>query len=515
MEGDPIETKLADHLTRVRTTLIRHRAVILAIVGVVLVASLAFLYRSQQQAKEYEEAFRKGTKLWSQREPERALGELRKAAKADPRDPELWVTIGRAESALNHGDRALEAWEEALRREPGFPPALFERGKEALVRHVARRIPPPVDRSTGWLPLRLEPGAADELQRIQADLKAAESAQEFARFVRGANDLLDGRYRNAEPSLRAYAILNGWDAGALALVGIAARYGALPGGAERALTEALALRDEKLWLRLRAEARYLQGKYEGAKADFAEAGSEKETEPLFARRFPSQGLILWLRADAGVELTGSSVSKWSDPSDGKHDAAPRDPAGGPRVTASAVHGRPAVLFSGKDDELRLPDGFEEFSAGLSVFVVGEPPPQSGEPWSFIQLGTGAAGALPMEVILGRRRESESVVYSVEDLKTQPVPFIKGVAPLKGFEGFGAVQEPSGAARLYKRGALLETGTLTLPSKINRTRNRVGLGFKGHVAEILLYNRSLSELERLGVEAYLQDRYFSAASTEKR
>jgi tetratricopeptide (TPR) repeat protein len=195
LEGDPIEPNLTSLLARFRARLIRHRALILAVAGVLLVSILAFLYWSQQQAKQYDETLRKGMKLWNQREPERALGELRKAAKADPRDPELWVSIGRAESATNHADRALEAWEEALRREPGFKPALFERGKEALGRHVARRIPPPVDRSTGWLPLRPESvdrleGAAEELQRIRADLKEVEFVPEFARFAKGANDLL-------------------------------------------------------------------------------------------------------------------------------------------------------------------------------------------------------------------------------------------------------------------------------------------------------------------------------------
>lgn len=525
LEGDPIESNLTSLFTRVRARIIRRRNPILAVAGVLFVSTLVWLYWSQQRAKQYDEALRQGMKLWNQGEPERALGELRKAAKVDPRDPELWVTIGRAESAMNHADRALEAWEEALRREPGFKPAVFERGREAFSRHVARRIPPAVDRSTGWLPLRLEPverleGAVEELHRIQADFREVEYVPDFARFAKGANDLLEGRYRNAEASLRSYVNLNRWDVGALALLGIARLYGALPGGAEGALSDALALREEKLWLRVRAEARYLQGNYGGAKADFAEAGLEKEAEPLFARRIPSSGLILWLRADTGLELSGSSVSRWSDQSDGRHDAVPKDPAGGPRVTASAVHGRSAVLFSGKDDELRLPDGFEDFSAGLSVFVVAEPPAPSSDPWSFIYLATASGGALPIELFLGRRRESESVVYSVEDIKIKPVPFVKGRVPLKGFEGFGAVQDPSGTARVYQRGVLLETGTLTLPSKILRTRNRLGLGLKGHLAEILLYNRSLSDLERLGVEAYLHDRYFVdggavAPSTEKR
>ena len=516
-----MDPKPASPVDRIRAGLLRYRGVIVAAAVLFAVAGVSFLLWSQKKARDYDEAFRLGMNLWKQGESERALPVLRKAAAADPRDPELWVTIGRAESATNHGDRALEAWEEALRREPEYKPALFERGKESLVRHIARRLPMPVDPSTGWLPLRLDPGAAEEMQRIRADLTAAEFAPEFSRFARGGRELMDGRYRTAEPGLRAYAEANGWDAGALALLGIARFYGAHPRNAERSLSDALALREEKLWIRVRAQARYVQGNYEGAKADFAEAGVEKEAGPLFARRIPSQGLILWLRADAGVELAGSSVSRWADQSDGKHDAVPREPAGGPRLTPSAVRGHPAVAFVGKDDELRLPDGFEDFGSGLSVFVVGEPP-TSADPWSFVSLGTSSRGALPIEAQLGRRRDVESVVYSVEDLKSFPLPYIKGPAPIAEFEEFEAVQDSSGAARLFKRGVLVESGTLALPSKMNRNWNRLGYGLKGRLAEVLLYNRSLSDLERLGAEAYLGDRYFPGAGaaapappTEKR
>jgi len=526
LEVDPIEHKVTNVFGQIRTRVVRHRGLILAVAGLLLVAGVAYLYWSQVQANHYEEAFRKGLNFWNHRDAERALPELRKAAKADPRDPELWVLIGRSELASGRADRALEAWEEALRREPGFKPALFERGKEALVRHVARRIPPPLDRSTGWLSLQLEPaarveGGTEEVQRIWADVKAgAAAAPELARFARGTNDLLEGRYRDAGPHFRAYADRNGWDAGALALVGIANQYGALPNRAEQALSEALSLKSEKVWFEVRAEARYLQGNYEGAREDYRQADLEKESEPLFARRIPTQGLILWLRADQGLEVTGSSVSRWSDQSSGRHDAVPKDPAAGPRVTASAIRGLPAVLFSGTDDELRLPDGFEDFSAGLSVFVVAEPQAQTGDTWSFVYLATGQAGALPIEAFLGRRRESESIVLSVEDIKSASPPYVTGIVPPKQFEELGAVEDPSGTVRLYQRGLPVATGTLTLPGKTVRNRNRVGAGFKGHLAEILLYNRGLSDLERLGVEAYLKDRYFPggaspAPSTEKR
>ena len=487
----------------------------------VVIAGIAFMIWSQKRAKEYDEAFRKGMASWNNREPERAISELRKAAKIDPRDPELWLVIGRSELVTGQVDRALEAWEEALRREPEYMPARFERGKEALGRHIARRIPPPVDKTTGWLPLTLDAGGGEEAQRIQADLRAgAPYSKEFGRFAAGAIYLLDGRYKEAQPQLQVYSDANGWDAAAIALVGIAGHYAGLSNKAEQTLSQALAVRKDPLWLKLRAETRYLQANYEGARADYREAGVEKEAEPLFARRIPTQGLICWLKSDAGVELNGSTVSVWRDQSEGKNDAAPKEPDGGPRVTPSAIRGHPAVLFSGKEDELRLPDGLEDLGAGLSVFAVGEGPTEPGDPWSFIYLATQATGAGRIEAYIGRRKESPEVVYTSEDIQVQTKPFVPITAPAKGFEGFSAIHEPSKAVRVYKRGQPVATGTLLLPRKVLRTRNRVGRGLTGHVAEVLLYKRPLQELERLGVEAYLKDRYFPDAGaapppTEKR
>lgn len=411
-------------------------------------------------------------------------------------------------------DKASEAWEAALKREPGYKPALFERGKEALGRYVAGRTPPPVDKATGWMPQGLEAGT-DEARKILADLReSAGGGPGVTKFAAGAIHLLDGKYREAQPSLQEYSDQNDWDTTAVALVGIAAQYAINPVRAEAALTAALTKRSEKSWLQTRAASRFLQANLEGAKADYREADLEKEAEPLFARRIPSKGLILWLRADAGVEAAGAVLSKWKDQSGRGNDGVPKEGAVGPQVTASAVRGKPAVLFAG-DEGLYLPDGFEEFGAGLSLFVVGEPMTEPAETWSFVFLATAARGAGRIEALLGKRRESDQVVYAAEDLQSQTKPFVAGVAPVKGFDSISAIHEPSGTARLFKRGAPAGTQTLILPRKTLRTRNRVGAGLKGHLAEVVLYNRNLSEMERQGVEAWLNERYFPVPPPEKR
>jgi tetratricopeptide (TPR) repeat protein len=505
-EGRPIKTKQ-------ESPLVRHRALILTGCAIAVLATIAFLVYAQKKSKDYEEAFKRGEKAWKEREADRATTEWRKAAKIDDRDPELWVLIGRAELVAGRPDLASTAWEEALKREPAYKPALFERGKEALGRYVAGRVPPPLDKA-GWLSQGLEAGT-DEAKKILADLReSAGGGPGYTKFAAGAIHLLDGKYREAQPSLQEYSDQTGWDTTAVALVGIAAHYAINPVRAEAALTAALTKRSEKSWLQTRAASRFLQSNLEGAKADYKEAGLEKETEPLFARRIPSKGLILWLRADAGVEAAGGAVSKWADQSDKHHDAVPKEGAAGPQLTPSALRGRAAILFAG-DEGLYLPDGFEDFSAGLSVFVVGEPMTEKTESWSFVFLATAARGAGRIEALVGGRRESDQVVYAAEDLQSQTKPFVAGIAPAKGFESFSAVHEPAGTARLFKRGASAGNGMLILPRKTLRTRNRVGAGLKGHVAEIVLYNRSLTEMERLGVDTYLNDRYFPAPPAEKR
>ena len=522
MEGRLIGTKPARPARQAPSGLSRHLKWIIAAVALVVVAGGALLYRAQERAKHYDEAFKKGMTLWTQRDAEHALAQFQKAALIDDQDPELWVLMGRCNVVSGQPDQASKAWEDALKRRPGYAPALFERGKEALGRHVARRVPPPVDGTSGWLPLRLESaakveGGVEEARQLLADLReSAPFSPAFSKFARGAIFLLDGKYADAPQGFQEYSDQNAWDATAIGMVGIANYYAALPNRAERALTEALTRRADKGWLKIRADAKYLQGNYEGAKQDYRDAGLEKEAEPLFARRIPAQGLILWLRADAGVDVTGTTVTRWQDQSSGKHDAAPKEPGAGPQLSASAVHGHPAIAFGGTGDDLHLPDGFEEFASGLSMFVVGEPMTDTGDEWSFLLLATPARGAARIEALIGRTRDSEEVAYSAEDIEKQRKPFVGSIPPAKGFEAYSAIHEPSGTARLYKRGKPVGDGTLILPRKTLRTRNRVGAGLKGQVAEILLYGRNLSELERLGVDSYLRDRYFpDAPAAEKR
>ena len=65
----------------------------------------------------------------------------------------------------------------------------------------------------------------------------------------------------------------------------------------------------------------------------------------------TDGLTVWLKADAGVTLNGSTVSAWNDQSGAGRNATQGTTAKQPLYVASADNGKPSVLFDGTDDQL--------------------------------------------------------------------------------------------------------------------------------------------------------------------
>jgi hypothetical protein len=90
---------------------------------------------------------------------------------------------------------------------------------------------------------------------------------------------------------------------------------------------------------------------------------------------PPAGLQLWLRADQGVKQNGNTVVLWNDFSPAGANTAGQDRPGAQPTFLLNAHGtRPGLRFDGADDHFLLPDGFNDFRAGLTAFVVVRPAP---------------------------------------------------------------------------------------------------------------------------------------------
>jgi hypothetical protein len=224
--------------------------------------------------------------------------------------------------------------------------------------------------------------------------------------------------------------------------------------------------------------------------------------PTSAPPIPVDGLLLWLRADRDVALEGDAVVSWHDQSDEANDATQPAPVQRPRLTNPAIAGGASVDFDGSDDNLTLPIGFADFSAGLSIFAVALQRSSEAGCVSLVHLSNGKEVA---DISLGY--SSGKVLYEVDESFQHGAELPLDVPLL-----WAVVHrvDSSFEVRLNRQPA--GDGEFALPEPVERTQNSVGSTlyercqvFPGQVAELLVYARGLGADELVAVEDYLARR----------
>ena len=220
---------------------------------------------------------------------------------------------------------------------------------------------------------------------------------------------------------------------------------------------------------------------------------------------PTNGLQLWLKADAGISnQAGGGVCSWADAS-GHACAATQTTTGNqPTLVTNAANAHPVVRFDGNNDYLCLPGVLSNASAGEIFAVVkadlthgqgglwhwGTSPEYSYYPLAnnlFIYEDFGVpvrqtVGTSPLALDQFR-------VYNVASQTNEWTVRLDGVALDRvGTSAVGFVPNP-----------LLGNSK---PPQSQAAANP----FAGDVAEMLVFNRVLSEPERKTVGSYLNGRY---------
>ncbi len=252
-----------------------------------------------------------------------------------------------------------------------------------------------------------------------------------------------------------------------------------------------------------------------------EGAAASSTECL-AKRFPTDGLIMWLRADDGVETTTEGrVTVWRDAlsklrpgtigNDAKQSKSSAQPL---RVTDVAGA---AVAFA-TDDVLELPPGFDDFTEGLSYFVAVWP-----------QLdGSGNAGpilALGFPTVqddCSRLGELSVDGYGLDYRADTEAVSAAGTSDGRGWDVLSVVHEgwksqvkcpASGAVTLRRGDTVVKTGAVRTLTNLLRTDGRIGRStffpqeyFYGKIGEILVYKRALDDAQAKQVAQYLLARW---------
>jgi hypothetical protein len=218
---------------------------------------------------------------------------------------------------------------------------------------------------------------------------------------------------------------------------------------------------------------------------------------------PKDGLMLWLRADAGLNVTDDHhVASWADQSGNALLVEQTGADQRPALVTSGEGGLPRVEFDGDDDFMRIPDGFSDFSEGLSAFVVTSTPSVD-TCWPVFELSNGKEID---DIFFGRYMNM--VHYEVLDGY-----FSEGAYPVGEDLVLAVVHEKDQLVETRTNGNFAGDHMVPLPIEIDRTQNFLGRSqydqcgvFEGTISEVLIYNRAVSSAELLAIEDYLATRW---------
>ncbi len=219
-------------------------------------------------------------------------------------------------------------------------------------------------------------------------------------------------------------------------------------------------------------------------------------------------LILWLKADAGVTLNGTTVSAWNDQSNPRYNVTQATPANQPIYQAGALNGRPVLRFDGINDRLVSTEAnaFAFRTGDLSWFIVAKPNDNTTRKTVFGTLNNtnynpstrGIAGGFSgAEYPYAWYRENEVVQQT---------------SALNQWVIFGT-RRVSGTAYLYRNSVQVGSGSAS-GDIVNAGALCVGCAgvnqfadfFTGDVAEIIVFNKAVSTAERILIENYLSAKY---------
>ncbi|HEX2747220.1 MAG TPA: Ig-like domain-containing protein [Verrucomicrobiales bacterium] len=228
------------------------------------------------------------------------------------------------------------------------------------------------------------------------------------------------------------------------------------------------------------------------------------------------GLQLWLKADAGVATDGANVLSWSDQSPsvdaGIQIASSPGTSNSPQLVTNALNGKPVIHFDGIDDYLNVPDTASlSITGDLTTFFVVK----FDDFATYRSVWAKTSGNLPAPTD-----------YYVNPGTARPIVYRGGGQPT-GLGSFLAPPEAALPATAYLvagfslegttcrhllGGQITATGTINAVTADSDTQLIIGsradqvTKMKGDIAEILIYDRALTDPERASVAGYLAEKW---------
>jgi len=211
---------------------------------------------------------------------------------------------------------------------------------------------------------------------------------------------------------------------------------------------------------------------------------------------PSYGLALWLKADAGLTLSGLNVTAWADQSaNGKNGTADN---GYPTFVSNAINGKPAIQFNGTNARIT---GSEPMASQVAtIFVVGSHLANKEIGMMYQQYNGNDSMAFYRGWYLN---PSKTRIYNGVDLSGS------ANTNLSAYYIYSTIVNLFNS-EIYVNGSLDSqgyAGSLTSNGNYYLSYWVGGNAYTNmRITEVIVYNRVITNTERQQIEAYLNTKY---------
>lgn len=228
---------------------------------------------------------------------------------------------------------------------------------------------------------------------------------------------------------------------------------------------------------------------------------------------PKNGMMLWLANDKGVVLNGQAVAAWEDESGNGNDAVQSKPANQPMIV-NGNNGQKALHFDGKASFLTIANLPVDGLSGMSVFIVSA----NTIDMSSRVTNAGAESSLLYwpetawwgSTFFGAFQTSSHFRFGTTQVNNNPAYSM--CTTRGGSFGLGEWIHNGTSDTMYLNGQNIATFGGKQPA-IAGVGNVAFLGqgyqntfFPGDVSEVIVYNRALTNAERITIEQYLSAKY---------
>jgi hypothetical protein len=220
-------------------------------------------------------------------------------------------------------------------------------------------------------------------------------------------------------------------------------------------------------------------------------------------------LLTWHRADKGINATGTVVNGWLDQGGFAKDLLPAlagtsNPAY--NTTTGLINFNPVLTYDGTNDVMSNASMNHTATGGEDIFAVVLPNAVATH-HDIVGLGTATTPNTATELRFDANRLQYLANNTAVVAITNPVA-TNGLVQLANGNRSG-----TGAASLLMNGNIVATGTLGQFPTANymnigarRAAGANSFFFNGKIAEVAIYNKQLSDEERMKVASYLAIKY---------